>query len=183
MVSDGEKRKKEMKKLIIAASIACTTAIIHASTVNWGLSGALDTTKFASGTAYLILNDTLARPTLSADTAGEWYKANKGSLASSAFRTASVTDGAIYESEVIESPTGRKNYWIIIDNNATNEADHYFAVSAATKPINIQSGTMNQTATWMASSQMGTFAVVPEPTSGLLLLLGMAGLALKRKRA
>ena len=26
-------------------------------------------------------------------------------------------------------------------------------------------------------------AAVPEPTSGLLLLLGMAGLALKRKRA
>ena len=27
------------------------------------------------------------------------------------------------------------------------------------------------------------FVVAPEPTSGLLLLLGMAGLALKRKRA
>ena len=29
----------------------------------------------------------------------------------------------------------------------------------------------------------GNFHVVPEPTSGLLLLLGVAGLALKRKRA
>ncbi|MBQ6341074.1 MAG: PEP-CTERM sorting domain-containing protein [Kiritimatiellae bacterium] len=29
----------------------------------------------------------------------------------------------------------------------------------------------------------GNFTAVPEPTSGLLLLLGMAGLALKRKRA
>lgn len=29
----------------------------------------------------------------------------------------------------------------------------------------------------------GTWAAVPEPTSGLLLLLGVAGLALKRKRA
>ena len=29
----------------------------------------------------------------------------------------------------------------------------------------------------------GNFRAVPEPTSGLLLLLGVAGLALKRKRA
>lgn len=29
----------------------------------------------------------------------------------------------------------------------------------------------------------GTYTAVPEPTSGLLLLLGMAGLALKRKQA
>ncbi|MBR4616199.1 MAG: PEP-CTERM sorting domain-containing protein [Kiritimatiellae bacterium] len=36
-----------------------------------------------------------------------------------------------------------------------------------------------QTATQNASN----WAAVPEPTSGLLLLLGMAGLALKRKRA
>ena len=34
-----------------------------------------------------------------------------------------------------------------------------------------------------AAATAWTGAAVPEPTSGLLLLLGMAGLALKRKRA
>ena len=34
-----------------------------------------------------------------------------------------------------------------------------------------------------ASNQWGTYAAVPEPTSGLLLLLGMTGLALRRKKA
>ena len=34
-----------------------------------------------------------------------------------------------------------------------------------------------------ASGQTFTVAAVPEPTSGLLLLLGMAGLALRRKQA
>ena len=29
----------------------------------------------------------------------------------------------------------------------------------------------------------GTFTVVPEPTSGLMILLGLAGLALRRKQA
>jgi len=36
--------------------------------------------------------------------------------------------------------------------------------------------------TGYSSGQLGWFAI-PEPTSGLLLLIGMAGLALKRKRA
>ena len=34
-----------------------------------------------------------------------------------------------------------------------------------------------------ATQAAGAWAAVPEPTSGLLMLLGMAGLALKRKRA
>jgi hypothetical protein len=37
--------------------------------------------------------------------------------------------------------------------------------------------------TGKAMSFSGNFAAVPEPTSGLLLLLGMAGLALRRKQA
>ena len=173
-----------MKKLIVVATLTCASAFVQASTVNWGLSGStVDTTKFASGTAYLICVDNLARPTLTAETAGEWYTANKDKIASSAFRSASVSNGTVYESEVIESPTGRKNYWLFIDNNATDEADHFFAVSTTQKALNIQSGTMNQTAAWVGGTQMGTFAAVPEPTSGLLFLLGMAGLALKRKRA
>lgn len=172
-----------MKKLIIAAAIVCVAAISQASTVNWGLNtSTFDTTKFASGTAYLVCVDSLARPTLTADTAAEWYAANKSTIVSSAFRTASVSGGTTYSTEVIESPTGRKNYWIFIDNNATVDADHYFAVSTTQKALNIQSGTMNQTAAWDGGTQMATYAV-PEPTSGLLLLLGMAGLALKRKRA
>ena len=35
----------------------------------------------------------------------------------------------------------------------------------------------------IGASDYRTAAAVPEPTSGLLLLLGVAGLALKRKRA
>ena len=34
-----------------------------------------------------------------------------------------------------------------------------------------------------AAGTQGGWTAVPEPTSGLLMLLGMAGLALKRKRA
>ena len=81
----------------------------------------------------------------------------------------------------ITSPTGRKNYWLLIDNNETADEDHFFAISTTTKAINITTSSNTVSAAWTAS-QMGVFNV-PEPTSGLMLLLGVAGLALRRRRA
>jgi len=171
-----------MKKLIIAASIVCAAAITHASTVIWGLNAPVDSTIYASGTAYLICVNDLAKPTLSAETAADWYAANSASLAGKAFRTGDVVDGAFNTSEDISSPTGRKNYWLLIDNNVDGD-DHYIAVSTTTKALNITTSSLNISAAWDGGSQMSNFNVAPEPTSGLLLLLGFAGLALKRKRA
>ena len=48
---------------------------------------------------------------------------------------------------------------------------------AATPP-----GTFSTTTTALLAGQSGSFSSVPEPTSGLLLLVGMAGLALRRKQ-
>ena len=90
-----------MKKLIIAASIVCAAAITHASTVIWGLNAPVDSTIYASGTAYLICVNDLAKPTLSAETAADWYAANSASLAGKAFRTGDVVDGAFNTSEDI----------------------------------------------------------------------------------
>lgn len=171
-----------MKKLIIAAAIICAGVTSQASNVNWGMTGAIDDTIFASGTAYLICVDNIAKPSLTAESAATWYAANSASLASKAFRTASVTDGAIYETEDISQAIGRKNYWLLIDNNVDGD-DHYIAVSTTTKALNITTSSLSVSANWLASSQMSNFNVAPEPTSGLLMLLGMAGLALRRKRA
>ena len=170
-----------MKKLIIAAAIVCAAAVSQASTVNWGLSGNVDATTYASATAYLICVDSLAKPTLTAETAASWYEANGSSLASTAFRSATVTDGEVYESEDIAEAIGRKNYWLVI----VADDEKNIAVSTTTKALNITTGSLSVNAVWTASTQMTSFATtsVPEPTSGLMLLLGIAGLALKRKRA
>jgi hypothetical protein len=45
------------------------------------------------------------------------------------------------------------------------------------------SGSLSMTFGTQTSNTWNEMAAVPEPTSGLLLLLGVAGLALRRKRA
>lgn len=170
-----------MKKLILAAAIVCAAAVTQASSVNWGLSGNVDATTYASATAYLVCVDNLAKPSLTAETAGDWYKSNGSSLASKAFRSAAVANGAVYETETINEAIGRKNYWLVI----VADDEKNFAVSTTTKALNITTSALSVSANWLADTQMTSFAAssVPEPTSGLLLLLGVAGLALKRKRA
>ena len=167
-----------MKKLIIAAAIFCVAAVTQASSVNWGLSGNVDATTYASATAYLVCVNDLAKPSLTAETAGDWYKSNGSSLASKAFRSAAVLNGGGYETETINAAVGRKNYWLII----VADDEKNFAVSTTTKALNITTSALSVSANWLADTQMSTYAV-PEPTSGLMLLLGIAGLALKRKRA
>lgn len=174
-----------MKKLIIVAAIALAGVVAQASALNWGInSGTLDATKFASGTAYFIAVNDLARPTLTADTAGDWYSANIAAVKSNALFTGAVADGAFYASGVENTlARSRQNYWMLIDNGEAADADHFFAVTTINKAITFNANsTVAVTAGWM-SSQMSTYAAVPEPTSGLLMLLGMAGLALRRKRA
>lgn len=179
-----------MKKLIIVATIACATVAVQASSINWGFTtGNLDATKFASGTAYFIAINDLARPTtLTAENAGDWYKANIAAVKSSALITSdSVANGSFYEAADTSSASfdrARQNYWLLIDNDATSDADHYFAISTVNKGVTFNSSSsVSVTATWNGGTQMSTYAAVPEPTSGLLMLLGMAGLALRRKRA
>lgn len=173
-----------MKKLIIAAAIALAGVAAQASALNWGISGGtLDTSKFASGFAYFLAVNDLARPTLTADIAGDWYIANIATVKSDALFTGTVTDGEFYSAaEPNTLQRARQNYWILIDNGEAADADHFFAVTTAPKGVTFNaSSNVAVTATWNAS-QFGVFNV-PEPTSGLMLLLGMAGLALRRRRA
>ena len=70
-------------------------------------------------------------------------------------------------------------YFVIEDGGKTFTSATKAGVSAqATAAATIGFGSMAS-----ATQNASNWAAVPEPTSGLLMLLGMAGLALKRKRA
>ena len=169
-----------MKKIIMAAAIVCAAVCAQASAVAWGInSGSLDTGVFAEGTAYLVCVADLAKPSLADEAAAQaWYTANGANLSETAFRTAAVVDGGFYETEDIAQAIGRKNYYVVVVNKDASA----MAITTTTKALNITTGALATTAAW-TGTQFNNYALVPEPTSGLLMLVGLAGLALRRRRA
>lgn len=101
--------------------------------------------------------------------------------------TASVTSGTLAYTGSWDDATGGQNYtfYFVVEDNG-KEFNSYKAgvtkagTAQATSTVTIGFGNMTSATLTNASSN---WVAVPEPTSGLLLLLGMAGLALKRKRA
>ena len=186
-----------MKKLIIAAFAVACAAVVQAATVNWQ-SGALYTAAGATGgwsstlvnnasalvtvSVYLVDADTYA--TVSAkDQAGiyEWASTqtatytgqNKNANTGALIGAVSVSDANLAASTT---------YYSILTAEYTDATygDMYMAAAAtATTPA---SGTKSVANIFGGTAGVRDWQPVPEPTSGLLMLLGFAGLALRRKQ-
>ena len=179
-----------MKKIMIALAAVAVAAFANAANVNWKIQvngGEIGNEMYAVLASSLTGAD-MAKLTIAdvTDNALSWY----GS-------------GNLYDSATIINKSGRgtTEYTQISDSalTAANASIYLFSVSADGKSYALlNSDPYDVTANVYAdgSSSPGTFSVntssaaltyttfaVPEPTSGLLLLLGVAGLALKRKRA
>ena len=194
-----------MKKLIIAAfAVACATAV-QAATVSWG-SGAMytaagkdggwSTTTAMSVSALVTMNvylvDAETYATVSAkDQAGmyEWastqtatYTAqNKNPSTSAIIGAATASDSTL---------AGGTTFYSILTAEYTDATygDMYMAAAATVTTPASGSKTVSNIFGGAGTAATGGVrnwqaAAVPEPTSGLLMLLGMAGLALRRRRA
>ena len=192
-----------MKKLVTAFAIVCAAAFAQAASVSWA-SGKLYTAADANGgfsttaikaaaTAYLFTltetqyNDFLADYTANGNMKSVYdaYKASFGS-ATATGNTKSLTSAS---SLATEADVGATVYGAIIYtyHDATLDKDFYIA-NIATGTVGSDAGIAignlgNYFLGDTAGTATGGWQAVPEPTSGLLLLLGMAGLALKRKIA
>ena len=174
-----------MKKLIIvAAGMLALSA--SAATCNWSADGI-----YSYGTD--TLNDGYAAyffetATLSKDDAIAAIN-NK----SFSFTSDGIVDDALADGELYGTTTGYANketingYLLVFDNASASAATHYYIsdVDSATTGASGQAANIyfDASATANTSSWSTIGSSVPEPTSGLLLLLGVAGLALRRKRA
>ena len=161
-----------MKKLLIVAAAIVMGMACNAASFKWtaaNIYGSDGTTKF-SGTAniYAYLNTA---------TKADAVLATSVTVSAGAFN---------YTGDWSAAEVGSTyNFYFVIEDGGKAFS------SADSTPAVVKSGMAQATSTTtigfanMASATQaaGSWAAVPEPTSGLLLLLGIAGLALKRKRA
>ena len=192
-----------MKKLMVMLAAGFLAVCANAASVNWVAQkgyiydGAGDSaTKLTSGTAYLVMA-TYAQDDLVSLFAGNNENA-AATLTALQGNSAYVGSGAIESNARISAGTGTTSatdsfsaYFVIFNDDkmfisATTDSTYdglaqshelaFASVSTASKAFNDVAGGYTG-AGWYGA------AAVPEPTSGLLMLLGMAGLALRRKRA
>ena len=151
-----------MKKLVVLAAMIVAGVAANAASFKWvagNIYGSDGSTKW-SGTVSLFAEGI-----------------------TDAIKTASASSGAINSTFSTDAVTGGNSYnfyMVIEDNDKTFTSSTVAVVAQATSTANILFGNM-ATATQNSANWVG--GAVPEPTSGLLMLLGMAGLALRRRRA
>ncbi len=166
-----------MKKLMIIIAATFVAVASQAASFAWktsGIKGVEGSDLFTGSailTAYATGTDTVI---------GTW----NGNIVNGVLNGAST--GLTISSD---SFTTSSKYDFIFVATTTYEGKDYEWTSTKKTGITAQA-TSTPSLSWFAANHTtgeginaNGWAAVPEPTSGLLLLLGMAGLALKRKRA
>lgn len=201
-----------MKKILIAATAITLSVVANAATVSWGITGVQDASanKLTTGHTYMFFATSAeaAQTQIAAITAlagkgadalttamssAAWNDVKKATAAGTfSIGTSAAMGGYTLPTNGDLGLTGGETYYayaVIFDTAAITDESNYIVAQGSPTTSgftpNLDASALNKNfimgsqsgATWYATSS------VPEPTSGLLLLLGMAGLALKRKRA
>ena len=179
-----------MKKLMMAVAIVCAAVMAQAAQVTWSASAIAGT---GSTSYYAMLVDVTGMSDVTADSvalaiiAGTFegntmyagagtYNATKDQVAVAFSKK--TANGDYANEQAVSYMT------IVFDAAAAADAKNYLVTSgdapasgkfSAAGLLAVQQGSQ--------ASKTWTAVAVPEPTSGLLMLVGLAGLALRRRRA
>ncbi len=173
-----------MKKLIMMLGVALVGLMAQAATCNWtGLNVSKNGSAAATDyTIYLIDSSVLTSDALRTALAGGDTSALTGSA------VVNTTNGIAAGANVRWGANGwgdftagtKYSFYSVILNGSLDDATAFMitqtltATAPATGALNMGFGSQASN-TWTET--------VPEPTTGLLMLIGLAGLALRRKQA
>ena len=183
-----------MKKLIVAAAMVCAAAIAQAATVNWTISGVKDSAGAAPTSGWAVMAFYTDVGAGSDAIVSAINSKSAGSLAfESTTLAVSVKKGKVtaHDAVVAGITDTSKNYdfYFVVFNDAdATKATEYVMVSDPNQAYSgmdgkyAAAGDFSTLPAWQSIVAPGP-EPIPEPTSGLLVLLGVAGLALRRRRA
>ena len=181
-----------MKKLLIALSAITCAVSVHAAAVGWSIGG--NNTAYAND-AYMLFVigqnnvESVATITalLDAGTSVDSYAFGSGAIAANGNVNVGATasgkslDAGTYTSFLVvfdsASPAAGSSQYVVISGGANQSRTIAATTATSTFAAGNVASILNNTSNWKS------YGAVPEPTSGLLMLLGVAGLALRRRRA
>ena len=196
-----------MKKLMVAFAAVAVAFCAQAVSVNWSVQGGIQidgnwstgygNTVQSGWAMYLFDNSVVSRDSMiTALTAGNSLE-EFGKLTYADLQPA-LGDGKVsgVANLAVDGANNVNAYLVIIDAAAAAEGTHAFVSQINSTPstdpvptgLRIETegdwvNALDHSIAGQAGSNWYTLQAVPEPTSGLLLLIGVAGLALRRRRA
>ena len=183
-----------MKKLIMALAAVAIAAGVQAAQIKWSAANiyAGNSTDKVLGTAYLYDAATISQSALFAaiEAAAGSYDMSTKAISSVAMANAGAVPATTFGYGT--TSTQYTMYFAILDGDNVYFSNEKTFTTTASETVantvgfgNQNNGTVTFSGTAATSGfgGAGHWSAVPEPPSGLLMLLGLAGLALKRKRA
>ena len=172
-----------MKKLILMATVAASAMFASAASFDWKVQTGAD---YAGMSVYAISGSTAASilaACQSTDSA-KWtdafsgftaYTVGTGSRAAASGSSNDIAANANLVFVIVDGTVADgSKYWVVNDYSIPAANVYELPAIGTRATIDLSS---------QGTAGSGTFTAVPEPTSGLLMLLGVAGLALRRRRA